>query len=994
MTEMEGGLGTDLTVLVVSLAIIPAVLAALLICIKIRASRSNQDVLYGVEGTVKKKGDETLNTSGNSDKHHLSVEDANIRTPSYDRKLPEIPDDIYKTSMKDDNSSDLYATVDENLAQNLIPQGASAVSDDPSLHPYAKVQKPRKQEHPYAKVRENKAGNRELEDEDDETEYETTGKQDQTANGPTHVGGATSASPSGAGYPSGPSSVAGVGFLSSAAPPGVQNFSPGQAGGNFSPWMPPPARNPSRQATPLPPEPASQQQQQQHFSGDSQDSTYSTKGYTSISVREPLDNLRSAVPPSQPTIQEGNYVTLSETSDEMYAAIEDNVYMDPEGPSSQGARPKTGANEDPSLMYSKIDKKKKRNERQTASYDGGYATVNKNRQSSGENYGARPKQRYSATPFLNSENSDVDYSGYEIARVDSWNHRPGETRKSDPGYETVPYAQQSNDDFSNRAPPAHPPFPPGGGTSPFNRDPHHQSPLPRDVSGASNSSANTSLTSMTGGLTNSNNMSGGSNLLLPASSPATVSSHNNSRNSGGRNGSAASGSGVDPGYEVLPGEQLAMNISGSSNSSNKRAASGTGSGRELRDPDYETVPAQAELREPGYETLPHRFRSDSFDPGYETLSKRIDPASVGPNSNNRPEGSAGAVGGPRSYPDYSHRYHHREYREPGYETVSELRLKDPDYESVINSEGNQGQSSEPGYETLPDRSSRLPSINNTPTAALRGGGNGDLARPYATPSPDRHGNTGLTRSGGVSGRLSTYSGTPSPDRLGNSATRPKPAGPRAAPPFKSPRPSPKVANNRLNHIYRSSEPELNRNGPESSIRYQSFRNEPPTHKFSVDSEEGYETIPAVSAAATIDGGVDSNDDGDSATPKYTRLLERRRSSDDSDIRNTRLQSAAAMEAEYELVQQDYENSSNGGNDLSKNPDSSVNVTSMGSKMNNEDINYIDEDVDSGPGTPGSPTIHMSVVDTGPGVRRASVVMIERLGEEAEDQQNSYTHIFV
>ena len=33
------------------------------------------------------------------------------------------------------------------------------------------------------------------------------------------------------------------------------------------------------------------------------DSTYSTKGYTSISVREPLENLRSAVPPSQPTIQ-------------------------------------------------------------------------------------------------------------------------------------------------------------------------------------------------------------------------------------------------------------------------------------------------------------------------------------------------------------------------------------------------------------------------------------------------------------------------------------------------------------------------------------------------------------------------------------------------------------------------------------------------------------------------------------------------------------------
>ncbi|XP_028176697.1 transcription factor mef2A, partial [Ostrinia furnacalis] len=54
-----------------------------------------------------------------------------------------------------------------------------------------------------------------------------------------------------------------------------------------------------------------------HFSGDSTDSA---KGYTSISVREPLSNIRaqSTKPPTQP-----HYATVSDDSDEMYAAIEE-----------------------------------------------------------------------------------------------------------------------------------------------------------------------------------------------------------------------------------------------------------------------------------------------------------------------------------------------------------------------------------------------------------------------------------------------------------------------------------------------------------------------------------------------------------------------------------------------------------------------------------------------------------------------------------------------
>jgi hypothetical protein len=87
-------------------------------------------------------------------------------------------------------------------------------------------------------------------------------------------------------------------------------------------------------------------------------------------------------------LQEGNYATLSEASDEMYAAIEeDNVYMDPEGGSSggggglpSGRSSSRGDVDDPSLMYSKVDKNRKRTLRRGeggGASSSGYAMVNK-----------------------------------------------------------------------------------------------------------------------------------------------------------------------------------------------------------------------------------------------------------------------------------------------------------------------------------------------------------------------------------------------------------------------------------------------------------------------------------------------------------------------------------------------------------------------------------------------------------------------------------------
>ena len=86
------------------------------------------------------------------------------------------------------------------------------------------------------------------------------------------------------------------------------------SGGGLPPPPPPP---PEVDIRPQP------QAQPQYFSGDSQDSS---KGYTSISVREPLRHIRTTMPNTQNN-NTSNYAAVSETSDDMYAAIEDPTYI-------------------------------------------------------------------------------------------------------------------------------------------------------------------------------------------------------------------------------------------------------------------------------------------------------------------------------------------------------------------------------------------------------------------------------------------------------------------------------------------------------------------------------------------------------------------------------------------------------------------------------------------------------------------------------------------
>ena len=124
--------------------------------------------------------------------------------------------------------------------------------------------------------------------------------------------------------------------------------------------------------------------------------------------------------------QQCENVTLSETSDEMYAAIEDTVYMNPGGKDSGD---KEDEESDPNNMYSKVDKVKKRTNRETKSYDASnpYATVNKPSSSkqmsqSSDNLGARPKQRSPRVPAPGLDS--VDYSEYEVSHTDRRTEQP------------------------------------------------------------------------------------------------------------------------------------------------------------------------------------------------------------------------------------------------------------------------------------------------------------------------------------------------------------------------------------------------------------------------------------------------------------------------------------------------------------------------------------------------------------------------------------------
>uniref|UniRef100_A0A182QG54 Uncharacterized protein n=1 Tax=Anopheles farauti TaxID=69004 RepID=A0A182QG54_9DIPT len=342
----------------VSAVIMVSMITAVLSCLCCRRKQEIKNDLLGLEGMVKLTNlEDTLLNSGSNVAINASIsnstangglgaaspnasnlrpasvggfgsdtENSNKRTSNAPhRSLPDIP----IAEPAGDNNSELYATVGDKVQD--LPQGRSpstslkkqtSVSQHSSISqaddissPYARVRSPphaydklRRMEHPYAQVAQP-AGNASFEggtsgpsgvtsrskprdgdddDDDDEDDDELMSPISRRESAQNLEDRETST----------------VDIPAASAIAGRVSAS------QDLPYMTPPIVQPSTQ----------------HFSGDSQDSS---KGYTSISVREPLANLMPQNMPNQTTAKrrqilgDSHYATVSDDSDEMYAAIDD-----------------------------------------------------------------------------------------------------------------------------------------------------------------------------------------------------------------------------------------------------------------------------------------------------------------------------------------------------------------------------------------------------------------------------------------------------------------------------------------------------------------------------------------------------------------------------------------------------------------------------------------------------------------------------------------------
>lgn len=332
---------------VLSIGVVVPLVAALAVCICGCRKTVPKNELLGLDGVVK-----ITNPEENLNHNHQSSElndttvtvrsvtpvtdsnDISRRPASANRSLPDIPVDsdrsqvesrlpLWEQEPNGDTSSELYATVGENknvthpllarpLPQNDAPttsqQETLAETAERNLQPsdtypsYATV----KSEHPYDKLKSN------------EHPYAQVGSSNQNTSGRAvelrhedHVRNAASVPPTQA--ESEPIPPPRTRRAVSLNPPPVEQPSHeipaapaimGHIHANQDlPYMTPPIPG---------------------FSGDSQDS----KGYTSISVREPLAKIKAQTKAANQRsrtqeLVDSHYATVSDDSDEMYAAIED-----------------------------------------------------------------------------------------------------------------------------------------------------------------------------------------------------------------------------------------------------------------------------------------------------------------------------------------------------------------------------------------------------------------------------------------------------------------------------------------------------------------------------------------------------------------------------------------------------------------------------------------------------------------------------------------------
>lgn len=330
---------------VVSVGALLSFLGLVAACICSCRRNENKNEFLGLAGMVTLNNSETDNFNRilTLDVSQVVKQDVNDgkRTTSANRSLPDIPkdksrehedmvdtgpQDIYEITEIMGDHSELYATVQdavqeqmsERETQEIILQGCSLPQD--TSHQYARFASSVSDnvEHPYAQlqnVQKTEASQINRNNVNQVTNIENPSTSMDQSNGNPIAPPRTRRSSS-------------HNSLLNSETHDIQaaNAISGSVQANQDlPYMTPPLL----MLLPHPPHPQ-HNSPQQHFSGDSQDS----KGYTSISVREPLANIiaqTKATYRQNQTIRpitDPHYATVSDDSDEMYAAIDeqDKVY--------------------------------------------------------------------------------------------------------------------------------------------------------------------------------------------------------------------------------------------------------------------------------------------------------------------------------------------------------------------------------------------------------------------------------------------------------------------------------------------------------------------------------------------------------------------------------------------------------------------------------------------------------------------------------------------
>ncbi|CAH0552910.1 unnamed protein product [Brassicogethes aeneus] len=300
---------------ILSISVLVSLVMSLIFCLCWKKKTPSNDWL-GLDGMVTQKNpDENVNhlpsaapcvvdgfnASEDTIDAHLRCTITNTR-----RSLPDIPSDQNAVNWEPhgDNSSEHYATVGQyhnNAKRHTLANGDtrpsisqhSSMSQADDFSPYERVKydKIHKREHPYAHVQSNSSRSV-LREQNQAVSEERVNLLRVDGQGTSSETAAPSRS-----RRSSAQSAIGVDIPAASAVAG------GIAASPDLPYMTPPVT-------------------QANFSGDSQDSS---KGYTSISVREPLANIMAQTKEMSKNKrdQDPHYATVSDDSDDVYTTIPD-----------------------------------------------------------------------------------------------------------------------------------------------------------------------------------------------------------------------------------------------------------------------------------------------------------------------------------------------------------------------------------------------------------------------------------------------------------------------------------------------------------------------------------------------------------------------------------------------------------------------------------------------------------------------------------------------